>query len=69
MREIQVSQLTDVIERLCIEANEHLPEDVKCAIRNCRGCEDGEIAKGVLDNIIEKKLRMKYYPLKSVAEE
>ena len=53
MREIQVSQLTDVIERLCIEANEHLPEDVKCAIRNCRACEDGEIAKGVLDNIIE----------------
>ena len=29
MREINVSTLTDVIERLCIEANEHLPEDVK----------------------------------------
>ena len=53
MREINVSTLTDVIERLCIDANEHLPEDVKCAIRNCRACEDGEIAKGVLDNIIE----------------
>ena len=53
MREINVSTLTDVIERLCIEANEHLPEDVKCAIRDCRACEDGEIAKGVLDNIIE----------------
>ena len=35
MREINVSTLTDVIERLCIEANEHLPEDVKCAIRVC----------------------------------
>ena len=32
MREINVSQITDVIEKLCIEANEHLPEDVKCAI-------------------------------------
>ena len=53
MREIEVSRLTDVIEKLCIEANEHLPEDVKCAIKNCRACEDGEIAKGVLDNIIE----------------
>ena len=53
MREIEVSRLTDVIQRLCIEANEHLPEDVKCAIRHCRACEDGEIAKGVLDNIIE----------------
>ena len=30
-----------------------LPEDVKCAIRSCRACEDGEIAQGVLDNIIE----------------
>ena len=29
MREIEVSRLTDVIENLCIEANEHLPEDVK----------------------------------------
>ena len=53
MREICAQQITDVIERLCIEANEHLPEDVKCAIKNCRACEDGEIARGVLDNIIE----------------
>ena len=53
MREIEVSRLTDVIEKLCIEANEHLPEDVKCAIKTCCACEDGEIAKGVLDNIIE----------------
>lgn len=32
---------------------EHLPEDVKCAIRSCRACEDGQIAQGILDNIIE----------------
>ena len=53
MREIDAGRITEVIERLCIEANEHLPEDVKCAIRDCRVCEDGEIAQGVLDNIIE----------------
>lgn len=53
MREIDVSQITDVIARLCIEANEHLPEDVKCAICKCREEEDGEIAQGILDNIIE----------------
>ena len=45
MREIQASQITDVVEKLCIEANEHLPEDVKCAIKNCRACEDWEIAQ------------------------
>ena len=53
MREIDVKQITDVVEKLCIEANEHLPEDVKCAIKNCRACEDWEIAQGVLDKIIE----------------
>ena len=53
MREINVSRITDVVERLCIEANTHLPEDVKCAIEAFRAREDGEIAKGVLDNIIE----------------
>ena len=34
MREIDVKQITDVVEKLCIEANEHLQEDVKCAIKN-----------------------------------
>ena len=53
MREINVSELTDVIERLCIEANTHLPEDVKCAIQSCRAAEDGDIAKGILDNIVK----------------
>ena len=53
MREIQASQITDAVERLCIEANEHLPEDVKEVIKGCRACEDWDIAKGVLDNIIE----------------
>ena len=53
MREIEVSKVTDVVEKLCIDANNHLPGDVKCAIENCRACEDGDIAKGILDNIIE----------------
>ena len=48
MREIQASQITDVVEKLCIEANEHLPEDVKCAIKNCRACEDWEIAQNLV---------------------
>ena len=53
MREISVNTVTDVVARLCIEANTHLPKDVKCAIEGCRACEDGVIAQGVLDNIIE----------------
>ena len=53
MREIDVGIITSTIEKLCIDANNHLPQDVKCAIENCRTCEDGAIAKGVLDKIIE----------------
>ena len=52
MREIQAQQITDVIARLCIEANEQLPEDIKNAIHRCRACEDWGIAQGVLDQII-----------------
>ncbi|MDO4328955.1 MAG: fumarate hydratase [Lachnospiraceae bacterium] len=53
MREISVDQIIDVIEKLCIDACQFLPEDVKGAIKRCRACEDWEIAQGVLDNIIE----------------
>ena len=53
MREIQVSAITDVVEKLCIEANTHLPGDVKCAIENCYQNEDSPFAKSVLDKIIE----------------
>ena len=52
MREIQAQQITDVVEKLCIEANQYLPKDVQGAIRRCRECEDWEIAQGVLDKII-----------------
>ena len=53
MREIQASTITDVVERLCIEANQHLPEDVKEAIKTCRAREDWDIAGKVLDQIVE----------------
>ena len=53
MREIKASAITDTIERLCIEANQVLPSDIMDAIQACRSCEDGQIACGVLDNIIE----------------
>lgn len=53
MREIDVKIITEKVAELCINANRHLPQDVRCAIKKCRECEDGEIAKGVLDKIIE----------------
>lgn len=53
MRELSVTKITDAVERLCMDACYHLPEDVKDAILRSRAAEDGEIAKTVLDNIIE----------------
>ncbi len=53
MREIDVKIITEAVAKLCINANRHLPQDVRCAIKKCRECEDGVIAQGVLDNIIE----------------
>lgn len=52
MREIDVSQITEVVARLCIEANYYLPKDIREAILKCRAEEDGAIAQDVLDNII-----------------
>jgi len=53
MREFPLNKLTETIEQLCIDANNHLPEDVRAAIENSRKAEDGVIAQGVLDKIME----------------
>ena len=53
MRELDVSVIRDTVARLCIEANTHLPEDVKNAIRAFQEKEDWAIARGVLDQIVE----------------
>ena len=53
IREINASLITDTIERMCIEANEVLPEDVRCALTEHYEREDGAVARSVLENIIE----------------
>ena len=53
MREIQATELTGIIRRLCIEANCYLPGDVKERITACRREEPWGQAKEILDRIIE----------------
>lgn len=53
MREIQAAEITKVVRDLCIDANCHLPGDVKEAITSCRGCEPFPIAQTVLGKIEE----------------
>lgn len=53
MREIQVEKVTEVVRQLCIDANHYLGEDVKNKLVQARANEDWDIAKGILDRIIE----------------
>jgi len=53
MREISAVQITEVVKRLCIEANCHLPQDMKDCITACRQAEPWAPAQEILDRIIE----------------
>ena len=53
MREIQASDITAAVRRLCIEANDHLTKDVKDCIEHCRAQEPWAPAQEILDRIIE----------------
>ena len=53
MRTIAASKVTEVVRRLCIDANCHLTVDLKDRIESCRACETFPVAQGILDQIIE----------------
>jgi len=53
MREIQASDVTQTVRRLCIEANCRLPADMRACIARSRDEEAWPIARDILDRIIE----------------
>ena len=53
MREISAQQITETVKRLCIEANCHLPRDMRERIESCRAQENWGSAKEILDRIVE----------------
>ena len=53
MREIEAKLITETVARLCIEANTHLPEDMKNRICRFREEETWPQAKEILDRIVE----------------
>ena len=53
MRELNASALTEVVKRLCIEANCYLPQDVKACIETRRAEEPWPQAQEILERIIE----------------
>ncbi len=53
MREIESIEITKAVKRLCIEANCHLPEDVKSLIEEAYQSESWQGAKEILGHICE----------------
>ena len=53
MREIQAERITEVVKRLCISANNHLPEDVKHCIEKSYEMENWPQAREILERIME----------------
>lgn len=53
MRNIEARRVTETVRRLCIEANCHLPGDMRARIESCRACERFPVAQEILDQIIE----------------
>ena len=53
MREISAAKITEVVKRLCIEANCHLPQDVKSCIEGCYAAEPWAPAREILERIME----------------
>lgn len=53
MRTISAKQITEVVSRLCVEANCHLPADMKACIEGCHAQENWPQAKEILERIME----------------
>lgn len=53
MREISAQQITETVKRLCMEANCHLPRDMKACIESSHARETWETAREILERIME----------------
>ena len=53
MREILAQQVTEVVKKLCIQANCYLPQDMKCCIESSHEDETWLQAKEILERIME----------------
>lgn len=53
MGELDAGVITQAVQRLCIQANTRLPQDVKDTIAAARRAEDWSVAQDILDKIIE----------------
>ena len=53
MREIQVSQITETVKKLCIEANHFLSKDMEDALISAQQAEESELGKKIFGQLRE----------------
>lgn len=53
MREINVEEITRTVERLCIESNYYLPQDVKKALEDAMEKEESPLGVEILFDILK----------------
>lgn len=53
MREINVSEVTQAVREMCIEANKRLPEDLTQRISAGAGCENQELPQGIMQDLLD----------------
>ena len=52
MREVHVSEVTALVRRLCMEANYHLPEDIRQSFVRSKEAEQSPLGKTIFDEMI-----------------
>jgi fumarate hydratase subunit alpha len=55
MREVNVTEITDVVEKLCIDSNYYLPEDVKNALEKAVEVEESPLGREILQDILKNQ--------------
>ena len=53
MRDISAAEISNAVEKLCIEANYYLPKDVYEALAKARGSERSPLGREILDDIVK----------------
>ncbi|MBQ2934413.1 MAG: fumarate hydratase [Clostridia bacterium] len=63
MREINVKEITAAVERLCIDSNKQLPDDIENYLHKCAKCETSLLGKSVLQDLEKNLVAAKEYDI------
>lgn len=53
MKEIEARIITDTVERLCVQANYYVNDDILCSLKDAAAVEESNIGRGILNQLIE----------------